>query len=231
MLYYSREYKDSQVTGQLLGMENDSVLDITDMAPFAIANDEAEQEDYQMDLLKSLKDVHFDHNTVGWFTTTSLEGFANSSMLETQLDYQVGIPGAVVLVVDVHRSSVGLPCISAYRLSSAALSSLKDKKSKSTMYGPHLFQEFPISVTVSSLDAMFLAKTVERGNLPLVGSVSMPSVDLCISSIMTRSLLSTSDEMISEVGRLQHFAKSILKQQQSLSSGLQRLVIYIYSHS
>ena len=54
-------------TGQLLGLDQDRVLEVTHSFPFP--HDDEDEEtgaEYQMDMMRCLRDVNVDSNTVGW---------------------------------------------------------------------------------------------------------------------------------------------------------------------
>lgn len=49
-------------------------------------------------MMKSLRDVNVDNNTVGWYKSTYLGSFLDESMIETQFNYQENIEKAVLIV-------------------------------------------------------------------------------------------------------------------------------------
>ncbi|PNH08650.1 Eukaryotic translation initiation factor 3 subunit H [Tetrabaena socialis] len=60
------------VTGQLLGLDVGQQLEVTDCFAFpaAVADDDAEAEsagaNYQLEMMRCLREVNVDNNTVGW---------------------------------------------------------------------------------------------------------------------------------------------------------------------
>ncbi len=71
------------VTGQLLGLDFGAKLEVTDCFPFpnnSAESDEAAEADsvqYQWEMMKCLREVNIDNNTVGWYQSAYLGSFLN----------------------------------------------------------------------------------------------------------------------------------------------------------
>jgi translation initiation factor 3 subunit H len=78
-------------------------------------------------MMRCLREVNVDNNTVGWYQSTYLGSYLNESMIETQYNYQVTIPKCVVVVFDPLRSSHGALSLKALRLTEAFMALYKDK--------------------------------------------------------------------------------------------------------
>ena len=66
-----KELEPSFVTGQLLGLDIGSTLEIT--YAFHPLEDEAEEDDgssFQLEMMRCLREVNVDNNTVGWYQST-----------------------------------------------------------------------------------------------------------------------------------------------------------------
>jgi len=74
------------VTGQLLGLDVDTNLEVTNCFPFPTRDDDGDDEgaEYQIDMMRCLREVNVDNNTVGWYQSTFLGTYLNESMIETQ---------------------------------------------------------------------------------------------------------------------------------------------------
>lgn len=133
------------VAGQLLGMDVDRVLEVTNCYgfpgaagrggggeganPFAdpTGDDAAactaalDQSQYQTDMMRCVQEVNIDPQVVGWYTSTgaSCGAFLTQQWIETQFSYQNQLRNAVCLVHDPVRTSEGTLCLSAVRLTDA----------------------------------------------------------------------------------------------------------------
>jgi len=89
------------VTGQLLGLDVNGVLEVTNSFPYAA---ESEDEDYkvgqkfQMQMMKNLREVNVDNNTVGWYQSANYGNFLSLSIIESQYIYQLNLPKSVMIV-------------------------------------------------------------------------------------------------------------------------------------
>ena len=67
-------------------------------------------------MMRCLRDVNVDNNTVGWYQSTYFSSFIEESCIETQFNYQQHIKTAVLLVYDPARTrATGMP-LRAFRL-------------------------------------------------------------------------------------------------------------------
>src|SRR5271169_2553586 len=72
---HAKESMPYLVTGQLLGLDIGTNLEVTNCFPFPSRGEREEQEDpdsesvveYQWEMMKCLRDVNVDNNTVGWY--------------------------------------------------------------------------------------------------------------------------------------------------------------------
>lgn len=135
-------------TGSIVGMDVNGTLQATNSFPFPTPDSssaEAHQESlqnlaasaprskqniaYQNDMIKYLREVNVDANSVGWYTSTSMGNFVNASMIENQYHYQKEMnERTVALVYDVSRSVQGSLSLRAFRLSPLFMSAFKENK-------------------------------------------------------------------------------------------------------
>lgn len=155
------------VTGSLLGlMLEDGVLEITHAFPFPeplsnngdivktaeeanAAEDEAaalDGHEFQMEMMKMLREVNVDNNCVGWYQSMYLGSYSTSSLLENQLSYQTDLsPNAVVILYDPMQTAHGTLVLKCYRLTPEAVE-LK-KSGKNTYIDPRkIFMEVPVTL-------------------------------------------------------------------------------------
>ena len=80
------------VTGQLLGLDIGRALEVTNCFPFPTpekGTDDDDSAEYQMEMMRCLREVNVDNNTVGWYQSTYFSSFIDESTVETQFNYQV----------------------------------------------------------------------------------------------------------------------------------------------
>jgi translation initiation factor 3 subunit H len=93
---HCRDNAPESVTGQLLGIDGKAEVEISSCFPFpnagATAFEEEEDVDagteYQIEMMRCLREVNADAYTVGWYQTAELSSFSNETLLETQFNYQ-----------------------------------------------------------------------------------------------------------------------------------------------
>lgn len=124
------------VMGQLLGMDMEDTLEVTNCYPFmtqsAIATAgpdatenaqafEETQQHYQRCMMESVRDVNIDHQVVGWFYSTGSQmgSFLSVQWLDTQFSYQQSLGNIVCIIYDPVRTEEGTLCLRAYRLTNA----------------------------------------------------------------------------------------------------------------
>jgi translation initiation factor 3 subunit H len=155
IMKHCRQQAPQPVTGQLLGLDVDSCLQVTHSFGAFQKNDEImsgdDGEQYQLDMLKRLREVNVDSNTVGWYQTTHLGQFFSETVIDTQYVYQREIPRSILLVYDPLQSRIGKPAFKALRLTQDFV--LKYAEAKETNRSAlddfpsgEMFAEIPISV-------------------------------------------------------------------------------------
>lgn len=139
-------------TGCLVGMESEGVLEVTNTFQFpifdlpgggadysgqhqsdpsslaAMAPRQKPNAAYQAEMIRHLKEVNVDANSVGWYTSASMGNFLNSGFVENQYHYQRDNERAVALVHDVSRSSQGALSLRAFKLSPQFMAAFKEGK-------------------------------------------------------------------------------------------------------
>lgn len=148
MIKHCSQAYPTTVTGSLVGMDVNGILQITNSFPFPtpdLASADGHQETiqnlaaaaprskangaYQNEMIKYLREVNVDANNVGWYTSTSMGNFINSNLIENQFSYQKELnERTVALVYDVSRSTQGSLSLRAFRLSPLFMSAFKEGK-------------------------------------------------------------------------------------------------------
>jgi translation initiation factor 3 subunit H len=135
-------------TGALVGMDVNGTLEITNTFPLPIIEipPEAHYEGqhintaaaaprakantgYQAEMIRMLREVNIDAQSVGWYTSANMGNFCNTNFIENQYYYQKDLnERTVALVNDVSRSSQGALSLRAFRLSPQFMAAFKDNK-------------------------------------------------------------------------------------------------------
>ncbi|KAK3720330.1 hypothetical protein LTR37_003741 [Vermiconidia calcicola] len=118
---------------------------------------------YQSEMVKYLREVNVDAQSVGWYISTSMGNFVNQNFIENQFFYQkVTDEKTVALVFDVGRSSAGSLSLKAYRLSPSFMASYREGKfnteaiQKSNLRYQDILVELPLQIHNSHLLTSFL---------------------------------------------------------------------------
>jgi len=152
------------IFGQLLGLATDGVLQITDCFPLPQRGEEdGDANEYSPAMMKCLRDVNVDNNTVGWYQASFLGLHLNNQFLvDTQFEYQKDIKESVVLVYDPLATTHGALAIKAYRLSEI-FNKLRTENtfSRESLINNNfsfkdMFEKIPIELTTSNLDKLLL---------------------------------------------------------------------------
>lgn len=143
-------------TGFLVGMDKAATLEITNSFPFPTVDIPAQDghhdnnaasnlaaaaprakanANYQIEMIKKLREVNVDANNIGWYTSANLGNFVNINMIENQYFYQKELNERTVAIVhDVSRSSQGSLSLRAFRLSPSFMTAYKEGKFTTERY-------------------------------------------------------------------------------------------------
>jgi translation initiation factor 3 subunit H len=93
------------------------------------AAEAASAAEYQWEMMKCLREVNTDNNTVGWYQSAYLGSFLNedAGFIATQYSYQTTIPKCVALIYDPLRTKGGALSLKAYRLTAGFMELFKNQ--------------------------------------------------------------------------------------------------------
>lgn len=160
---HCKEHLPQLVTGQLLGLDYGGTLEVTNCFPFPSSTEGADEEfaedgaEYQYDMMRCLREVNVDNNTVGWYQSTYLGSHITESMVTTQYSYQESIPKCVCLVFDPLQQAQGKLGIRALRLSHDFMELYKGGEftletiTKASLSWEEVFEEVPVTISNSHL--------------------------------------------------------------------------------
>lgn len=128
IIKHCHESAPAAVAGSLLGLENDdATLEVTNSFPSPPRSEKKrEAEEYQIEMMKSLREVGMDNNKIGWYQSVLMGTFCTSALIESQFQYQQTLgPNAVCLVYDAAETAKGSLSIKAFRLKKAFVDAYK----------------------------------------------------------------------------------------------------------
>ncbi|EJT97812.1 hypothetical protein DACRYDRAFT_24778 [Dacryopinax primogenitus] len=135
IMKHSRDAYPAAVTGILLGLDLDGVMEVSNCFPLPMGREGDEENStrpasrYQASMLRSLREVHGDDNIVGFYQSTAMGAFLSQSFLDLQASHQKTLRhGGIALVHDVSRTARGNTSLKAFRLTQAFLEAHKTKK-------------------------------------------------------------------------------------------------------
>jgi len=191
IIKHCKDYYPITATGQLLGIDVAGILEVTNCFPFTSKPDEDSEShpdeldgaEYQLQMLRSLRKLNFDANTIGWYQSTHLGSFWNQSLIETQYNYQKAFSQSVVIVYDPARSAQGNLCLRALRLTDTFMDLYRDKKftmdnlRQRQLTPSTVFQSLPITIKNSHLLSALLHQLEENSSIysAAEASLSVPS--------------------------------------------------------
>lgn len=210
-------------------MSQDSgILEVTDMFPFGTNfADEVEQEEYLVEMLKSLRDVNVDHTAVGWYQSVNLDAPLQPAFIEAQAAYQSEIADSCLVVYDHLQSAQGVPSVRAFRLQEDFMRAWRDSQKHAGRVNQGLladlveqgiYEELPVKIAVSAMDKLLLSSlAIPEPNV--IGSENAHRLSL---ARLAQNLLLSLDDSIAESSRVQHYVRSIGRQQQLLATQIQK---------
>jgi translation initiation factor 3 subunit H len=175
------------VTGSLLGLAvENGVLEITHAFPVptdgkahassAESDDEAaglEGHEFQLEMMRMLREVNVDNNCVGWYQSMYLGIHSTSTLLENQLNYQTELsPNAVVVLYDPMQTSHGNLVLKCYRLTDECIR-IKEGGENSFINPSNIFEEVPVKLTNPGLVQALLVDVADGAYVDAVTGESV----------------------------------------------------------
>lgn len=243
IIKHCQDHLPDIVTGQLLGLDvkhagsQEVTLEVTNCFPFPSRTGDQEEEsddagaEYQLEMMRCLRQVNVDYNTVGWYTSTYLGSFLNESLVDTQFNYQTTIKKCVVIVFDPVKTSQGVLSLRAYRLTQVFMDMYANKTQNftkeildnSNMTFNDIFEEVPIRIHNPQLinallydmeGSDILSAHFERLNLGF-GPFLEKNLEFLAESL---------DDLASEQSKFQYYQKSLQRQQAQIQAHRQKKI-------
>ncbi|OAA65571.1 eukaryotic translation initiation factor 3 subunit [Niveomyces insectorum RCEF 264] len=263
-------------TGAIVGMENKGVLEVTNTFSFLSAdaagldgaatstNDRGHQNDasalaaaaprakaniaYQADMIRHLKEVNVDANSVGFYTSATMGNFVTMSFIENLYHYQRDTSSGastVALVYDVSRSSQGALNLRAFRLTSAFTAAYKEGKfttetlQKSKLSFRDILVELPVTVHNSHLLTTFMHQLpaappaeaevelpvaladIHRAHIAPPAYPSLDTLELSIDPFLEKTcdlLLDSIESHYTDLNNHQYYQRQLAREQQKIQA-------------
>lgn len=216
--------------GVLLGLGVDNRLEITNCFPYPRHTDEEDfdEMEYQMEMMRHLRHVNVDHLHVGWYQSTHFGSFYNKPLLESQFNYQSSIEESVVLIYDPMKTSRGFLSLKAYRLSNTAMKLYKEGefsldmlKNLNVTYSK-IFEEIRVIIRNSHLVNLLMCEVADHAPEE---DKSNQFLDMGTASFLEKSLqamMECIDTVSQETNKLINHQRQVIKQQQAKNQYLQK---------
>jgi len=185
---------------------------------------DAEGQEYQMEMMRCLREVNVDNNTVGWYTSLEMgmlvkEKTLMENTVETQFNYQDRIgEKSVALFYDPIKSFQSVLWMRAFRLSRSFMdlyrsqSFSKESVTKHNVTFSNIFEEVPVKIRNSPLTSALLLQLEESGSLRSNTEV----LSLATNSFVEKNmeiLNDSFDELSNEQTKFQKHQKNVAVQQ------------------
>lgn len=215
--------------GALLGLVAETRLEITHCFPFPSLSDETmDDEDFQLTMMRRLRQVNVDHQHVGWYQSSQFGNFLSPTLLESQFSYQTSIEESICLIFDTAKTAQGFISLKALRLTPEAIKMFKegdfspDTVKDLKMSYESLMSEVPIVIKNSHLMNALLLELQEQ--LPLeVGGAQY--LDLGTSGTLEtqlRVMMDAVDELNQESIKFNKHQNLVFKQYQEKARWVQK---------
>ncbi|GAV58957.1 JAB domain-containing protein [Cephalotus follicularis] len=232
IIKHCKEFSPALVTGQLLGLDVGSVLEVTNCFPFPVREEDEEIEadgaNYQLDMMKCLREVNVDNNTVGWYQSTMFGSFQQVELIETFMNYQENIRRCVCIIYDPSRSNQGGLAFKALKLSDSFMDLYRnnnftgEKLREKNLSWVDIFEEIPIKVTNSALITAFMTEL--EGDSP-VAQCDYDRLQLSTNQFMESNmefLMDCMEDLTMEQQKFQYYYRSLSRQQSQQQAWLQK---------
>lgn len=215
--------------GALLGLVTDTRLEITHCFPFPSGTDETvDDEDFQLTMMRRLRQVNVDHQHVGWYQSSQFGNFLSPQLLESQFSYQTSIDESVCLIFDTAKTAQGFLSLKAYRMTRDAVKMFKDNDfSPDSIKDLHIsfetmFSQVPIVVKNSHLMNALLLDIQDQLPMSVGGNQYLDLGTATTLETQLRSMMDSVDELNQESIKFNKHQNLMLKQFQEKTRFVQK---------
>jgi len=237
IIKHCKENLPELVTGQLLGLDVGTTLEVTNCFPYPSKTGEEDDEsqetalvgaEYQIEMMRCLREVNVDNNTVGWYSSTYMGSFINEGSIETQYNYQAKINNKCVMIVyDPLKTSQGILLLKGYRLTLAFMESYKtqtftkESLTKAGVSYNDIFEEIPIRIHNSLLIKALLTELSEDSTI----ESDFEKLNLSTNPFLEKNLeflIECLDDLGVEQNKFQYHQRSVQRQQAQQAAWVQK---------
>lgn len=221
----------AQATGQLLGLDEDDVLNVYYSFPFpATISDHDDVEvkakiikKYQQEYCEHLKEVNVDSNPIGLYMSVSNGKMFYRSVINNMLQSQITNPESILLVHDVSRSVQAGFCLRAFRLSKYYLAVKKEGKfsseilEKEGLSYQNMLEELPVNIQNSQLVALYL-QNLEKPK-------DFSNLDISIDPFLEQNIenvFDSVDEFNYDLGNYNYYQRSLDREKSKIMQWQQK---------
>ena len=229
IINHAKESAPDVVSGQLLGLDNHSTLEITASYPLPAALSSAAEDAYQLDMMKMLRQVNVDNNTVGWYQSLGFNSPFDAQLVDAQYHYQRQVPNAVMLLYDPVQTARGRLTIHAYRLSDTFMSVYERGAmyqhifNEQSIKSSDIFQSLPIKIHNSHLVHGFLYELRESKRMLSDEILSVGGTSTYLSTHVN-ACSNGMDEYLQEQSQFQFYQRSVSRQRQAQINYLNKVL-------
>jgi translation initiation factor 3 subunit H len=214
------------VAGSLLGLDVDGILEITYSYPFPTPRGEGDDDlgedidgqEYQIEMMKMLRDVNVDNNCVGWYQSMYLGTSRTHDVVNNQFIYQSSeelSDNCVVVLFDPIQTKRGNLVLKAFRLSDEYVQ-LRKNKQTGFIKPDNILLELPVKIKNAGHISGFIRCLADSHKNEIDCKFNALSMDNS-NSIAERHLELMnviSDDLLAEQQRFQQYSKVVAKPRQ-----------------
>ncbi|KAJ7535436.1 hypothetical protein O6H91_12G033700 [Diphasiastrum complanatum] len=233
IIKHCKECMPALVTGQLLGLDIGSILEVTNCFPFPSRGGEEDEEEadganYQLEMMRCLREVNVDNNTVGWYQSTYMGSFQTVELIETFLNYQENIKRCVCIIYDPLRSGQGVLALKALKLTDAFMDLYRtqnfvgEKLREKSLTWKNIFEEIPVKISNSSLVSSLMTEL--ETDAPAT-QCDFDRLVLSTNPFMEKNfefLIECMDDLSMEQQKFQYYYRNLARQQSQQQIWLQK---------
>ncbi|KAG5438035.1 hypothetical protein PCANB_000382 [Pneumocystis canis] len=247
IIKHSREsFAGSLAIGQLLGLDINGILQITNSFPLSHGYDTENtfstqnKITYMQQMMRCLKEIGADNNVVGWYQSSHSGTFINTNLIENQFSYHQALNDrTVVLIHDASQSTYESLSLKAFRLTPSFIAAKKEGKFNAesiAKYGltrTNILEELPIQIHNSHLAISLLHYLDNQYKIiptaPALSLIPLSSnfdcleltVDFYFEKIL-ENLLETTEDYQYEQSNYQYYQRTLAREQLKIQQWLQK---------
>ena len=225
IMKHCNESLPTMVAGSLLGIDMDGILEVTYCYPFPAPRIQSEEDhevmeevdstEYQIEMMKMLRDVNMDNNCVGWYQSTFMGTIHTNDVVGYQYTYQSSedlSDNSVLIVYDPVRTKKGNLSMKAFRLSEEFMQLRRDKVNSFIKPGA-ILEEIPLRIKNSGFVSGYLRCLQDSHKAELdcdFEPLSMSAGETYLERHM-ELMSSWVDDLVQEQQKLQQYTKVLAK--------------------